>query len=72
MDNEKRHRFFQTLTIGLSMVVALALPVAAEKITFIGMLGSFQEELQEAIDNFTRMHGIEVELIVPGGWPEVG
>jgi len=68
----KKTSFFQTLTIGLSMVVALALPVAAEKITFIGMLGSFQEELQEAIDNFTRMHGIEVELIVPGGWPEVG
>ena len=68
----KKTSFFQTLTIGLSMVVALALPVAAEKITFKGMLGSIQEELQEAIDNFTRMHGIEVELIVPGGWPEVG
>ncbi|HHW08659.1 MAG TPA: hypothetical protein GXX29_01650, partial [Firmicutes bacterium] len=64
----KKTSFFQAFTIVLLTVVLLALPVAAEKITIIGMLGGFQEELQEAIDNFSRKHGIEVELIAPGSW----
>lgn len=61
-----------TLSAVAIWVSASVAGIAAERISLIGSFANWDPKLiQQALDGFTAKTGIQVDLLVPPGWPEM-